>query len=123
MPKEFHDCLCVPNCINYDTSDVNHPAEKVCPSGLVNATNVNPGSNMTFQLAFKLVSGVKQTVNFWQELSRSFKELVSCLEDENEITHLNVVKSWIDHQIGLSKDRQFDKKKMTVTNLFQLTFE
>ena len=38
------------------------------------------------------------------------KELVICLEDESDMTHLNVVNSWLDHQIELSKDRQFKKK-------------
>ena len=79
------------------------------PFGLVNATNVHPGSNVTFQPAFQLVSGVAEIKNVWEELSPSFKELVSCLEDESEVTHLNVVKSWLDHQIALSKSRQFNK--------------
>ena len=62
---------------------------------------------MTLQPAFKLVAGMKQTQNICEELSPSFKELVSCLEDKCEIAHLNVLKSWLDHQIVLSKDRQF----------------
>ena len=83
----------------------------MCPFGFVNATDVHPGSNVTFQPAFQLVSGVKETNNVWEELSLSFNELVSCLEYESKMRHLNVVKSWLDHQIALSKDRQFNKKK------------
>ena len=40
----------------------------------------------------------------------SLKELVICLEDESDMTHLNVVNSWLDHQIELSKDSQFKNK-------------
>ena len=83
----------------------------MCLFDLVNAKNIHPGSNVTFQPGFQLVLGVKEKTNLWEELSPSFKELVSFLEDESEITHLNVVKSWLDHQIELSKDRQFNKTK------------
>ena len=65
---------------------------------------------MKFQPELKLFSGAKQTKNVWQELSPYFKERFSCLEDESEITHLNVVKYWLDHQITLSKYMQFKKK-------------
>ena len=81
----------------------------MCLFGLLNTTNVHPGSNVTFQPAFKLISAVKQTKNISQELYPSFKELSSWLEDESEITHLSVIKYWLDHQISPSKDRQFNK--------------
>ena len=61
--------------------------------------------------------------NVWEELSPSFKELVSCLEDENEILHIGYVKTWLDYQIVLSKDRQVkntpnhDKIKFLSANL------
>ena len=40
----------------------------------------------------------------------SLKELFIFFEDESDMTHLNVVNSWLDHQIELSKDSQFKKK-------------
>ena len=58
-----------------------------------------------------------------QELFPSFKELLSCLEDESKMTYLNAVKSWLDHQIVLSKDRQFEKKNNDSIKFFQLAFE
>ena len=80
--------------------------------------NVILHSNVTFEQEPQLLSsGEKLKCNVWEELSPSFKELVSCLEDENEILHIGYVKSWLDYQIVLSKDRQFkntpnhDKKK------------
>ena len=51
--------MCVANYIKHDISNLNYSAEEVLPFGLVNATNVNTGSDVTFQPEIKLFSGVK----------------------------------------------------------------
>ena len=49
VPKEFHDSLRVPNCINYDTSKISISEEDRCPFGYIHATNVKQHSNVTFE--------------------------------------------------------------------------
>ena len=51
-------------------------------------------------------SAPKQNRSVWEELSPCFKELVSCLEDEHDKSHVHVVKTWLDFQIAQSKSRQ-----------------
>ena len=81
VPKDFHGCLCVPNCVNYDISNMNCCTEDLCPFGVAYATNVIPRSNVTFEQEPQLLSsGEKLKCNMWEELSPSFKELVFCLE-------------------------------------------
>ena len=109
VPKEFHDSLRVPNCINYDTSNISISEEDRCPFGYIHATNVKQHSNVTFerQMQMHIPSGAKRNRGVWEELSPSFKELVSCLEDERDKSYVNVVKTWLDYQIAQSKTRQF----------------
>ena len=47
VPQEFHDSLRVPNCINYDTSNISISEEDRCPFGYIHATNVKQHSNVT----------------------------------------------------------------------------
>ena len=56
VPKDFHDCLRVPNCVNYDISNMNCSTEDLCPFSVVYATNVIPCSNMTFEQEPQLLS-------------------------------------------------------------------
>ena len=94
VPKGFHDCLHVPNCVNYDISKMNCSTEDLCPFGVAYATNVIPHSNVTFEQEPQLLSSVeKLKCKVWEELPPSFKELVICLKDENEILHIGYVKS------------------------------
>ena len=82
VPKDFHDCFRVPNCVNYDISNMNCCTEDLCPFGVAYATNVIPRSNVTFEQEPQLLSsGEKLKCKVWEELSPSFKELVSSLED------------------------------------------
>ena len=107
VPKEFHDCLRVPNCINYDISNISLSQEDRCLFGYIHATNVKQDSNVRFEPQIDICSGTKLNRSVWEELSPSFKELVSCLEDEHEKSHVLVVKTWLDFQIAQSKARQF----------------
>ena len=62
VPQEFHDSLRVPNCINYDTSNISISEEDRCPLGYIHTTNVKEHSNVTFesQMQMQIPSGAKQ---------------------------------------------------------------
>ena len=62
VPKEFHDCLRVPHCINYDISDISLSEEDRCPLGYIHTTNVKQYSSVTFepQMQMHIPSGAKR---------------------------------------------------------------